>query len=149
MKEMLDLMKGKVKTAQGRLSLNMQPGRVVPTDEEVCHLIWDNSINIKYNALTRFCPRCKSELEFTNRGFSRVVQCSKETCIWLVLPGFLPRFVLNDLILKGNDLSFDELMEIIMGEKPGFSRLITLKPNAPQWAIDEYEALKKSLEEVV
>ena len=58
-----------------------------------------------------------------------------------------PRFVKEGYaVLKDGDFYADDGndgLEIALGEKPGFVEMITIKPNAPLWAIDEYEQLLK------
>ena len=59
----------------------------------------------------------------------------------------IPRFVVEGFaVLKDGDFYADDGndgLDIVYGIKPGFAEMITIKPNAPLWAIDEYEQLLK------
>jgi len=111
------------------------------------------------------CPRCKSDLEYIG-GYIRkralvIIQCSKDTCIGIELKHIagafnLPRFIeRNYALFAGEDYvndtkyNWDEKFAIVIGEEPGYSKYVGLKPNAPKWAVDEYKTLKDFYDGVI
>ena len=135
-------------TAAKHESRPVTPARADPTPEEIYALETENNIFNKYG-LQRQCPRCQSPLDFLDQGTTRTIQCSKANCISAETSRCVPLYLLPKFVacgyalFNGEDLCADEPIKIIVGEEPGFSELITLKPDAPQWAIDEYETLRK------
>ena len=128
--------------------------RAKPTGEEIVALECSNDAYDKY-AIIQQCPRCNSKLEFLDYGKYeniRIVQCSEKTCIRIRIKRpiplmRLPRFMSTDYVLySGKDMLyyklFDEAVKIIIGKKPGFSELLSLKPHAPQCVVDEFNRLK-------
>ena len=59
----------------------------------------------------------------------------------------IPKFAIEGYaVYTDGDLFADDGndgLAIVSGKKPGFAEKIYLKPNAPLWAIDEYEQLVK------